>query len=125
MAPLVTAVTITWRRRARDVVGDEIAPEVSAMPRNEYVTVGKSPVQLTTNDVYGLFVFNRGPGSIMLAASPDDDPPADFAGPVVESGYAISASVLLTDIFPGVIGAKRVFAVATSPADASVFVSHA
>lgn len=88
------------------------------MPRNEPVAVGATPVELTATDVDSLCIWNEGPGSVRLAGSAT-------ASQVLEPGYILAASVLLTDIWPGVAGVKRVFAVATGPSDATLFVSHA
>lgn len=94
------------------------------MPRNANIDVGRTPVQLTVNNVSGLFVSNEGPGSVILAGSASAAEPP-MVGPVLEPGVAIPASVSLAEMFPGVAGVARVFAVAAGPAPAVLFVSHA
>lgn len=93
------------------------------MPRNEDVRVAQTPIQLTAGDVEALFIFNAGPSSIVIAGAIDDQEPV-MVGPVIQPGYAVPASIPIAELFPGVAGVRRVFAVAVV-GEADVFVSHA
>lgn len=93
------------------------------MPRNEKIEVRATPVQLTATAVERLFLFNEGPSSITIAGSANDQAPA-MVGPVIQPGMALPVTMALAEIFPGVPGVSRLFAVA-GVGGASVFVSHA
>lgn len=85
------------------------------MPRNAIVTIPlRSWTELTANDVVAISVQCQSGSPVRLTATtgatpaaPPDDSVATF---VLIPGAHLPASVWLTDLWPGIAGAKRVWA---------------
>lgn len=98
------------------------------MPRNTTLTVTKDWSEVTDADVTNITLSNRGSDEIEFMATVGAVAPSNGSNPqgiLLERGTAI-INRALTDLFPGVSGANRVYARTAPGGDISqVFVSHA
>lgn len=94
------------------------------MPSNTTITLTASVwTQITAGDVTALRVQNQGGYEVRLKATVGAVAPTDSAGSLILQPYGvISADYVLADLWPGVSGANRVYALCDSPV--SVSVSH-
>lgn len=80
-------------------------------------------LQITDADVSSITFQNVGPYGLAIKATTDGTAPTGEAGTARYNPGAGERNVLLSDLFPGIPGANRVWAFCESPS--SVFVSHA
>lgn len=71
-----------------------------------------------------VILFNHGPASITISGSTSDVEPAEMIGPSIPPGFALPVSFPLIELFPGIAGVNRLWAIA-GVGGANVFVSHA
>lgn len=82
------------------------------MPQNEIVTVTRQWTLLTDADVTNVTLSNRGPDEVEIQGTNGATPPSatqGVAGILLERGVGIMNRPL-TDLFPGVSSANRVYA---------------
>lgn len=95
------------------------------MPRNATLEVSdRQARQLTAGPAERVFLFNHGPASITISGSASDVEPAEMIGPSIPPGFALPVSFPLIELFPGIAGVNRLWAIA-GVGGANVFVSHA
>lgn len=95
------------------------------MARNDNVACAANAwTQLTNSDIAAIRVQNYGGETLALKATVGATPPANTTGAVgLAPGEVLAADLTLADLFPGVVGANRLYAYAYSATVASV--SHA
>lgn len=95
------------------------------MARNDTINLTANTwVQVTNSNVSALRVQNISGYSVYLKATAGAGAPADISGAVLLQPYAtLAADLTLAQLWPGVTGANRVYAVSDAPATVSV--SHA
>lgn len=95
------------------------------MARNDTIILPQGVwTQLTNANASALRVQNLGGYTLQLQATVGAVPPSDISGAVVlRSGETLSADLTLAQLWPGVTGANRVYAI--SDVVAPVSVSHA
>lgn len=95
------------------------------MPRNADVPLTAGVwTQLTANDVTAIRLQGRDRGAVKLMATVGATAPADDAGHIILSGVEIiAANYYLSDLWPAIVGANRVWGWSALPAVVSV--SHA
>jgi hypothetical protein len=95
------------------------------MPQNTTITCAQGVwTLLTNNDVTALRAVNMGSEGIWLQGTVGTTPPANTAGALpLLPNQILTADLILAQIFPGVAGANRVYAFASTPTKVSV--SHA
>lgn len=95
------------------------------MARKETISISAgSMTELTMSNVQSVTFQNHGPGVIELIASDGTVPSGTTTGPRYFPRQG-EANVALSDLFPGVAGAVRLFARTYKSESAEVFVSHA
>lgn len=80
--------------------------------------------QLTASDITALTFQNKSGAAILVVGAVDATPPNDEAGAIRYEPGEGERNAALTDLFPGISGANRVYAKSMSGAG-SVMVSHA
>lgn len=82
------------------------------MPQNTDVLVPTNTwTQLTNADVTAITFLNRGGRPIWIQATLGATPPSDLVGAIpYPPGFGEDSGKPLSDLFPGVIGANRVYA---------------
>lgn len=94
------------------------------MPQNANVAVpAKTWTQITNGNITGLRVQQQGPGAVLLQATVGAVAPSDAAGSYRLTEDEPAALLTLANIWPGVVGANRVYA--WSEMATTVSVSHA
>lgn len=95
------------------------------MARNETIVLTKGVwTQVTNANAAALRLTNLGQYTIQLKATNGAVAPADVSGAVpLRSGETLAADLTLAQLWPGVAGANRVYALSFE--GASVSVSHA
>lgn len=94
------------------------------MAQNTSITLtAKDWTQLTDADITSITFQNIGGYHMLVKATTDATKPTDAAGSIRYNPGQGERNVAMTDLFPGLSGADRLWAYADQPV--SVFVSHA
>lgn len=94
------------------------------MARNSTVTVpAVTWTQLTAGDVTAITFQNLGAATLKVKGTVGANAPSDDTGSISYTKFQGERNVLLSDLFPGVSGANRVYAYIADGGD--VAVSHA
>lgn len=94
------------------------------MPRSTTVSLpAGSWTEITDADVTAITFMNEGPGYVRVMATVGATPPTTLAGSFKYEPRRGEANITLSDLFPGVSGANRVYAI--SEQKGAVAVSHA
>lgn len=98
------------------------------MPANRTIVLAKDvPTMITNADVTASRFQVIGVGEVNITATVGTNPPTDFDGAIALRGGlydGIAADQTLADLFPGVPGANRLWALANS-GNTQVRISHA
>ncbi len=97
------------------------------MPRNAPVVVPINTwTQITANDITTLRVQILEGKSTYLLATVGAVPPSSLDGAIAMApGQILAANLLLSELFPGVSGANRVYAFCPTQGGSTLSVSHA
>ena len=87
-------------------------------------TVADGWTEITVGDVTNITFQVTAGGTVLIQATTGSAPSSDAASLTYKTGQG-EANRALSDLFPGVASADRVFAKAVGTDRASVFVSHA
>ncbi len=95
------------------------------MARNDNVAIAaNTPVQLTNANAAAVRVHNMSGYPVILQATAGTTPPTSSAGGVtLPAGGTLAADLTLAQLWPGITGANRLWAIAVLNCDLSV--SHA
>lgn len=94
------------------------------MPGNTTVTVPANTwTQITSSDVSAITFQNLGTGGLAVLATVGATPPTSRSGSVEYPSMFGEANKSLGDLFPGILGANRVYVLSASGGE--VMVSHA
>lgn len=94
------------------------------MAQNTTITLtAKAWTQLTDADVSNITFQNRSGYHMLVKATTDTTTPTDSSGAIRYNPGQGERNVAMTDLFPGLTGADRVWAYSDHAVD--VFVSHA
>ena len=94
------------------------------MPQNTDIAVAASAwTMITDADVTSVTFQNKTSGAIYVKATTDTTEPANRDGAIVYNSGAGERNVSMSDLFPGLSGADRLWVWASAKGE--VFVSHA
>ncbi len=94
------------------------------MAQNTTTTIAAAPwTQLTDADIARITFQNVGSNHVLIKATIGASTPTNATGAIRYNPGQGERNVLLTDLFPGLVGANRVYAY--SPDATQIVVSHA